>query len=40
MRLEEDLENNFKSDTDPDGSWTGTTTTEEYDQPVQDADDL
>lgn len=35
-----DVEKVFESDTDPDGWYTGVTTTDEYDEPVQDADDL
>lgn len=35
-----DVEKLFKSDTDPDGWYTGVTKSDEYDEPVQDADDL
>ena len=35
-----DVEELLKSKTDPDGWYTGVTTTDEYDEPVQDADDL
>lgn len=34
------VEEEFKSKTDPDGWYTGVTTTDEYDEPIQDADDL
>ena len=30
----------LESNTDPDGWYTGVTTTDEYDQPTQEADDL
>lgn len=35
-----DVSKIFESETDPDGMYTGITTTEEYDEPIQDADDL
>lgn len=38
--IEDKVKDIFESDTDPDGWYTGVTRTEEYDTPVQDADDL
>ena len=35
-----DVEELFKSKTDPDGQYTGVPTTGRFDEPVQDADDL
>ncbi len=36
----ETLTEAFSSDTDPDGSYTGTNPDDPFDKPVQDADDL
>lgn len=39
-QLKQAVKKIFESHTDPDGWYTGVTTTEEYEKPVQDADDL
>ncbi len=35
-----DVKTDSKIDTDPFGSWTGVSTEDPYDKPVQDVDDL
>ena len=37
---EENLNQIFKSNTDPDGSYTGTSTDEDFPEATQDVDDL
>lgn len=36
----EDFSTNARINTDPDGSWTGVSTEDKYEKPVQDVDDL